>query len=89
MYNATAIWLLNLSSSLVTFLSGFLINAAGWKTGLGAQQSSGTFLAMRLVFCLGTIVLALAAALLLRGYGITENTIKAARAEMEARRNPH
>jgi GPH family glycoside/pentoside/hexuronide:cation symporter len=85
MFNAVAGWLLKLSLSGAYFVAGVLLSASGWETLLGAAQSPATYLAMRVMFCVGTVGLAVAAAWLIRGYGITEATVNAAR-EQVARR---
>ena len=87
MYNAILNWVLKLSNSVTVFLSGFLLTMAGWKSELGAGQSSGTYLALRILFCFGTILLALFAALTLRGYRVSETMVSAAHAQVATRQS--
>jgi Na+/melibiose symporter-like transporter len=66
-----------LSGSL--FLAGLALSLTGWDTALKAAQTPATFLAMRIAFSTGTIVLALGAAALIAGYKVTEADVAASR----------
>ena len=81
MFNAVSSWLLKFSSSVTIFFSGYLLAVVGWDTALEAEQSSGTFLAMRIAFSGCTILLAIFAALALRGFRVTEESLAEARAQ--------
>lgn len=81
-FNAVAGWLLKLSMSGAFFVAGVLLSASGWETSRAAAQTPETFMAMRVMFSVGTVALALAAAYLIRGYGITEATVADARAKV-------
>lgn len=85
MFNAISGWLLKLSMSGSFFLAGVLLAVSGWKTELAAAQGPGTFLAMRVIFSVGTVTLAVSAWLLIRGYRIDEPTVLAARRTIAAR----
>lgn len=82
MFNAVAGWLLKLSMSGSFFVAGVLLTITGWNTHLAAAQSPGTFLAMRIVFSVVTILLALVAGLLLRGYHVDEAAVLAAKVRL-------
>lgn len=84
MFNAVAGWLLKVSMSGSFFVAGVLLTITGWNTNLAAAQSPSTFLAMRIVFAIGTILLAIAAGLLLRGYRVDETAVRAAKARLAA-----
>jgi Na+/melibiose symporter-like transporter len=84
MFNAVAGWLLKVSMSGSFFVAGVLLTITGWNTNLAAAQSPSTFLAMRIVFAVGTILLAIAAGLLLRGYRVDETAVRAAKARLAA-----
>ncbi len=88
MFNAVAGWLLKLSMSGSFFIAGLLLTVTGWDTHLAAAQSANTFLAMRVVFAVGTILLALAAGWLLRGYRVDEPAVLAAKARLADCRAP-
>lgn len=82
MFNAVAGWLLKVSMSGSFFVAGVLLTITGWDTHRVAAQSSDTFLAMRIIFAAGTVLLALAAGLLLRGYRVDEPAVLAAKARL-------
>lgn len=88
MFNAVAGWLLKLSSSGALFGAGLLLAATGWRTEAGSAQSPDTYLAMRIVFCGGTVLLATAAAMLIRGYRIDEGTVLRVRQQLPAAAPP-
>jgi len=79
MFNAVLGWMLKVALSGSIFLAGLALAATGWRTELKALQSAETFLAMRVAFSVGTIVLALGAAALIAGYRVTEQDVAAAR----------
>ena len=68
MYAASMTWINKLSISGVAAVSGFILILAGWVQDAGVDQAAGTFEKMRWIFSLGTVGLALSAALLLRFY---------------------
>lgn len=86
MYNAVAAWMLKLAASITSLSSGLVLTFVGWRTELGAGQSDETFFTMRVAFCLGTVALALLAALILRSFRIDEAAVLAARARITAAR---
>jgi glycoside/pentoside/hexuronide:cation symporter, GPH family len=88
MYNAVAGWLLKLAMSGAAFGAGALLALCGWRTELAARQTPGTFLAMRIAFALGTIILAVTAALALRRYHVNEESVLAAREQMRRATTP-
>ena len=50
--------------------------ATGWDTKVGAAQSAQTYLAMRVVFSSGTVLLAIVAAVIMLGHSVTPEMIK-------------
>lgn len=88
MFNAILGWKLKVALSGSIFLAGVALDLTGWQTSLKAAQSAETFLAMRVAFSTGTIVLALLAAVILAGYAVTEKSVAAARQSVHDRRHP-
>lgn len=80
MFNATAGWLLKLSMSGAAFGAGALLVLCGWRTELAVNQTPETYLAMRIAFSVGTVVLAVLAAILIRRYSVTEQRVLEAHA---------
>jgi Na+/melibiose symporter-like transporter len=79
MFNAVLGWMLKVALSGSLFLAGLALSLTGWDTALKAAQTPATFLAMRIAFSTGTIVLALGAAALIAGYKVTEADVAASR----------
>jgi len=79
MFNAVLGWTTKLAVSGSIFLAGLTLELTGWRTKLGAAQSPATFLAMRLAFSGGTILLAGCAACAILGYDVTAENVIAAR----------
>ncbi|MBK1876442.1 MFS transporter [Pelagicoccus mobilis] len=72
MYAASLAWVTKLALSLTAVGSGYVLKAAGWDHDAGIEQAPGTFETMRWVFSMGTIVLAIAASLVLRFYNLDD-----------------
>lgn len=87
MFNAVLGWMLKVALSGSIFLAGVALALTGWQTSLKAAQTAETFLAMRIAFSAGTIVLGLAAAILIAGYRVTEQDVAAARVTVRSRRH--
>ena len=88
MFNATAGWLLKLSMSGAAFGAGALLVLCGWHTELAVNQSPSTYLAMRIAFSLGTVVLAVLAAVFIRRYAVPEQRVLEARARLAQPSSP-
>lgn len=89
MFNAVLGWKLKVALSGSIFLAGVALDLTGWQTHLKADQTAETYFAMRVAFSAGTIVFALIAAVLIAGYGVTEEAVAASRRTVQARRaNP-
>ncbi len=88
MFNAILGWMLKVALSGSIFLAGVALSLTGWDTGLKAAQSPETFFAMRVAFSAGTIVLALAAAAIIAGYRVTEETVAESRRIVQRRTLP-
>jgi len=85
MYNAVLGWMLKVALSGSIFLAGVVLHFTGWDTALKAAQAPETFLAMRILFSVGTILFALVAATLIKGYRITEADVATSRRMVAAR----
>lgn len=72
MYAASLAWVTKLALSLTAVGSGYVLKFSGWVHQAGIDQAPGTFDKMRWVFSMGTIVLAVAASLVLRLYNLEE-----------------
>lgn len=72
MYAASLAWVTKLALSLTSVGSGYVLKFSGWVHEAGIDQDPGTFDKMRWVFSMGTIVLAIAASLVLRLYNLDE-----------------
>lgn len=79
MFNAVLGWMLKVAIFGSIFLAGLALDLTGWQTKLMVAQSPQTFLAMRITFSAGTIFFALAAAALISGYRVTEETVAESR----------
>ena len=73
MYAASLTWVNKLALSLTLVGSGYVLRASGWVHEAGIDQAPGTFETMRWVFSMGTIVLAVAASLMLRFYNLDDS----------------
>ena len=79
MFNAVLGWMLKVALSYSIFLAGVVLDLTGWQTELKTAQSPSTFLAMRIVFSVGTVLFAGIAAAFIAGYGVTEADVAASR----------
>jgi len=79
MFNAVLGWMLKVALSGSIFLAGIALDLTGWQTELKAAQTPATYLAMRIVFSVGTIVFAVIAAAFVAGYGVTEQDVAESR----------
>jgi GPH family glycoside/pentoside/hexuronide:cation symporter len=75
MFNAVLGWMLKIALSGSIFAAGVTLQFTGWVTDLGPDQSEGTFLAMRIAFAGGTIVLASLALWCMSGYKVTQEMV--------------
>ncbi len=87
MFNAVLGWMLKLALSGSIFLAGVALSLTGWQTELKVAQTPETFLAMRIIFSAGTVVLALGAAALIAGYNVTEASVAASRLTVTPKRS--
>jgi Na+/melibiose symporter-like transporter len=58
LFNAALSWALKLALTGSILLANIVLHFVGWDTTLKAAQTPGTFLAMRIVFAGGTVLLA-------------------------------
>ena len=84
--NAMYAWVMKVGSTLAFALSGILLNLTGFDQALGAGQSPGTILSMRLIDIGVPAVAVLAAIGLTWLYPISENRAYQIREELERRR---
>ncbi len=80
MFNSVLSWALKLALTGSILLANVVLHFVGWETALKAAQSEGTFLAMRIVFAGGTVVLAGLAAVFIYRYSVTAEAVAAAQA---------
>jgi len=86
MYGAIYWWMVKLGLAATSLISGFLLNASGFKVELGLNQSASTLLKMRL-FDIGIpIVTSLAAIFIIMTFSITEAKACDIRVQVEKRR---
>ncbi len=78
MYNSALSWALKLSISGSILLANVVLALVGWDTALKAAQAPETFLAMRIIFASGTVILAAIAAYFILGYKVTPDMVAAA-----------
>ncbi|MGE5280295.1 MAG: MFS transporter [Deltaproteobacteria bacterium] len=86
MFSAAYWWMVKLGVALASLISGFLINATGFRQELGLAQSPHTWLWLR-VYDIGIPILTSFAALfVIRTFSITEAKAHDIRAQVERRR---
>jgi len=86
MFGAIYWWMVKLGMALAFGLSGYLLNATGFKVELGGAQSSTTFLWMRAVDVVIPAVAAGISILAVASFKITEEKSYEIRQELEKRR---
>jgi GPH family glycoside/pentoside/hexuronide:cation symporter len=80
MYNAVLSWSLKFALTGSILLANVVLHLVGWRTELKAAQTPETFLAMRVSFAGGTVLLALTAAWFVWRYSVTAEAVAAAQA---------
>ncbi len=86
MFGAIYWWMVKLGLAVSSLVSGFLLNATGFKIALGPNQSAGTLLYMR-IFDIGIpIVTSLIAIFIIMTFDISENKAYDIRKQLEAKR---
>jgi Na+/melibiose symporter-like transporter len=80
MFNSVLSWALKLALTGSILLANVVLHFVGWETALKAAQTPGTFLAMRIVFSGGTVLLAVLAAIFIFRYSVTPEAVAAAQA---------
>jgi GPH family glycoside/pentoside/hexuronide:cation symporter len=80
LFNSVLSWALKLALTGSILLANVVLHFVSWETALKAAQTLGTFLAMRIVFAGGTVLLAALAALFIFRYSVTPEAVAAARA---------
>jgi GPH family glycoside/pentoside/hexuronide:cation symporter len=85
MFNSVLAWALKLALTGSILLANIVLHLVGWKTELQAAQSEATYLAMRIGFAGGTIVLALLGAWCIYRYSVTPDAVAAAQARAAQR----
>ncbi len=80
MFNSVLSWALKLALTGSILLANVVLHFVGWETALKAAQTPGTFLAMRIVFSGGTVLLAVFAAIFIFRYSVTPEAVAAAQA---------
>ena len=83
-FNAVLAWSLKAALTGSILLANVVLHLAGWDTTRQAAQDAGTFLAMRITFAGGTVVLAGVAACIIQRYTLTAETVRAAQARAAA-----
>jgi glycoside/pentoside/hexuronide:cation symporter, GPH family len=86
MFGSVGGWVMKTSLSSTHFLSGLMLNATGLKPELGGDQSSGTFLSMRLLFAVVPILFALLSLFLLWKYPLNSKRMSEIRTILDLRR---
>ena len=77
-----------LSMSGAAFAAGALLVLCGWRTERLVNQAPSIYLAMRIAFSLGPMILARLAALFIRRYAVTEQRILETRAPLAQPASP-
>ena len=83
-FNAMLAWSLKAALTGSILLANVVLHLAGWDTARQAAQDEGTFLAMRVTFAGGTVVLAGIAAVIIHRYSLTAEDVRAAQARAAA-----
>jgi GPH family glycoside/pentoside/hexuronide:cation symporter len=86
MYGAVFGWITKTAISLSAFVSGIALVMVGFDSKLGGGQAESTFLGMRLLMVLGTMIPNLIALGILQFYPLTKEKAYATRRILEARR---
>lgn len=86
MFSAFHSWIGKLGISGALIISGFILNGCGFDADLGANQSSDTIFAIRIMYCLIPACALILGFILLYHYPITENKAYAIRTRLERRR---
>ena len=86
MFSAVYWWMVKLGVALASLISGFLINATGFRQELGLAQTSGTLLWMRIYDIGIPIVTSLAALFIIWTFEISESKAHEVRVQVERRR---
>jgi len=86
MFSAVYWWMVKLGVALASLISGFLLNATGFRQELGLAQATDTLLWMR-IFDVGIpIVTSIAAIFIIATFDISENKAYEIRGQVERRR---
>jgi Na+/melibiose symporter-like transporter len=80
MFNSVLSWALKLALTGSILLANVVLHFVGWENALKAAQTPETFLAMRIVFAGGTVLLAGLAAIFILRYSVTPEAVAAAQA---------
>ncbi|MFM9029172.1 MAG: MFS transporter, partial [Opitutaceae bacterium] len=84
LFNAMLAWSLKAALTGSILLANVVLHAVGWETARQAAQQPDTFLAMRVTFAGGTILLAGIAAWFIHRYTLTPAAVSAAQARFAA-----
>lgn len=76
MFNSVLAWAVKVSVTGSILLANVVLHLVGWKTELLANQAESTFLAMRVCFVGGTVVLAVLAAACIWRYTVTPQDVE-------------
>lgn len=79
-FNSVLAWAVKFSVTGSILLANVVLHLVGWRTELLANQTESTFLAMRVAFVGGTVVLALLAAGCIWRYTVTPEDVRRAQA---------
>jgi GPH family glycoside/pentoside/hexuronide:cation symporter len=85
LFNAMLAWSLKAALTGSILLANVVLHAAGWDTARQAAQHTDTFLAMRITFAGGTVILAGIAAWFIHRYTVTPAAVAAAQARFAAK----
>lgn len=85
-YTAVSNWVEKVGLTVALFMSGFILDLAGFQVALGHEQAPGTFLTIRVLFAFVPAVALGLGLFLLKFYPLTDDRMYAIRDEMEARR---
>jgi len=84
LFNAMLAWSLKAALTGSILLANVVLHLAGWDTARQAAQAPGTFLAMRITFAGGTVILAGVAAWFIHRYTVTPGAVAAAQTRFAA-----
>lgn len=84
LFNASLAWSLKAALTGSILLANVVLHAVGWETTRQAAQDPETFLAMRVAFSGGTVVLAAIAAWFIHRYTLTPAAVSAAQTRFAA-----